>query len=35
VLPSVAVHRLMGADGVGRLDQDETAALILSSVPVT
>jgi MoxR-like ATPase len=35
VLPSVAVHRLMGADGVGRLDQDETAALILSAVPVT
>jgi MoxR-like ATPase len=35
VLPSVAVHRLMGADGVGRLDQDETAALLLSAVPVT
>jgi MoxR-like ATPase len=35
VLPSVAVHRLMGADGVGRQDQDETAALLLSAVPVT
>jgi hypothetical protein len=35
VLPWVAVHRLMAADGVGRLDQDETAALLLSDVPVT
>ena len=34
VLPSVAVHRLLGADGVARLDPDETATLILSAVPV-
>jgi MoxR-like ATPase len=34
VLSSVAVHRLMGADGVGRLDQDAVAAFILSAVPV-
>jgi len=34
VLPSVVVHRLIGTEGVGRLDQDETAALILSAVPV-
>lgn len=35
VLPSVVVHRLVGGDGVGRLDQDEVAAFILAAVPVT
>jgi MoxR-like ATPase len=35
VLPSVAVHRLAVDDGVGRLDQDEVAAFILASVPVS
>lgn len=34
VLAAVAVHRLIGTEGVGRLDQDETAASILSAVPV-
>jgi MoxR-like ATPase len=34
VLPSVAVHRLVGVDGVGRLDQDEVAGFILCAVPV-
>ena len=34
VLPSVVVHRLAGGDGLGRLDQDEVASLILGSVPV-
>lgn len=34
VFPSVAVHRLAGADGLARLDPVEVAAFILSSVPV-
>jgi MoxR-like ATPase len=35
VLPACAVHRLVGGDGSGRLDHDEVASLILSSVPVS
>lgn len=34
VFPSVAVHRLAGADGLARLDPVETAAFVLSAVPV-
>jgi MoxR-like ATPase len=34
VLPSVAVHRLVGGEGVGRLAQEEVAAFILAAVPV-
>ncbi|HYN79608.1 MAG TPA: AAA family ATPase [Lamprocystis sp. (in: g-proteobacteria)] len=34
VLPSCVIHRLVGGDGAGRLDHDEVATLILSSVPV-
>jgi len=34
VLPSCCIHRLVSGDGSGRLDHDEVATLILSSVPV-
>jgi MoxR-like ATPase len=35
VLPSCVVHRLVGGDGAGRLDHEEVASLILTSVPVS
>ena len=34
VLPSCVIHRLVGGDGAGRLEHDEVATFILSSVPV-
>lgn len=34
VLGSCVVHRLVASDGAGRLDQEETASLILGAVPV-
>ena len=35
VLPSCVVHRLVGGDGAGRLDHEEVASLIVTSVPVS